>query len=184
MIEPYSEYLSVWCNWLYVLVVSRTRFRVNPHSIVAWMPKNSLLEAGARRRSHLNFRFRTCFEQGVPWYSGSYRVWIHSETRTWHDKNIQSNADTDKYSEHSPIIWPVLANGWVFVYELNGSGFQSSCSHLNFSFRVCFEQRVPWDSGNYRVPIHSETRTWYDQNISHKVLVVLVLSSATVTEVN
>ena len=24
------------------------------------------------------------------WYSDNYRVWIHSETRTWHDKNIQS----------------------------------------------------------------------------------------------
>ena len=91
---------------------------------------------------------------------------------------------TDKYSEHSSIIWPVLANGWVFVYELNGPGFQSSCSHLNFTFRVCFERRVPCNSGNYRVRIHSETRTWHDQNISHKVLVVFVLSSTTVTEVN
>ena len=34
--------------WLYVLVMSRTRFRVNPHSIVAWMSRNSLLEAGAK----------------------------------------------------------------------------------------------------------------------------------------
>ena len=32
---------------LYVLVMSHTRFRLNPHSIVAWMPRNSLLEAGA-----------------------------------------------------------------------------------------------------------------------------------------
>ena len=40
--------------------------------------------------SHLNFRFRACFEQGVSWHSGNYKVWIHSETRTWHDKNIQS----------------------------------------------------------------------------------------------
>ena len=31
-----------------------------------------------------------CFEQGVPWHSGKYRVWIHSEKRTWHDKNMQS----------------------------------------------------------------------------------------------
>ena len=30
-----------------------------------------------------------CFEQGVPWHSGHYRVWIHSEMRTWHDKYIQ-----------------------------------------------------------------------------------------------
>ena len=40
--------------------------------------------------SYLNFRFRACFEQGVPWHSGKHRVWFHSETRTWHDKNIQT----------------------------------------------------------------------------------------------
>ena len=40
--------------------------------------------------SHLNFRFRTLFEQGVPLHSDNYIVWIQSETRTWYDKNIQS----------------------------------------------------------------------------------------------
>ena len=29
--------------------------------------------------SHLNFRYRACFEQGVPSHSGNYRVWIHSK---------------------------------------------------------------------------------------------------------
>ena len=33
---------------LYVLAMSRTRFGVNPHSIVAWMSRNSLLETGAK----------------------------------------------------------------------------------------------------------------------------------------
>ena len=33
---------------LYVLVMSRNRFRVNPHSIAAWMAKDSLLEAGRK----------------------------------------------------------------------------------------------------------------------------------------
>ena len=37
---------------------------------------------------------------------------------------------TDKYSQHSSIIWPVWLNGWVFIYELNGCGFESSCSHI------------------------------------------------------
>ena len=60
---------------------------------------------------------------------------------------------------------PVWPNGWVFVYELSGSGFESSCNHLNFRFCACFEQGVPWHSGNYRVWIHSETRTWHDKNI-------------------
>ena len=39
---------SIWCIWLYVLVMSRTRFRVNPDSIVAWMSRSSLLKAGAK----------------------------------------------------------------------------------------------------------------------------------------
>ena len=33
---------------LYVFVMSRTRFRVDPHSIVAWVSRNSLLKAGAK----------------------------------------------------------------------------------------------------------------------------------------
>ena len=39
--------------------------------------------------------------------------------------------------------------GWVFVYELSGCEFESSCSHLNFRFRACFEQGFPWHSGKY-----------------------------------
>ena len=55
--------------------------------------------------SHLNFRFRACFEQEGPGHSGKYRVWIQSETRTWHYKNIQSNAP----------YWWVLITHWVFA---------------------------------------------------------------------
>ena len=61
-------------------------------------------------------------------------------------------------------IWPVWLNGWVFVYELGGCGLESYCSHLNFRFRACFEQWVPWHSGNYRVWVHSEQRRWNDKN--------------------
>ena len=71
----------------------------------------------------------------------------------------------DNYLEHSSInslVWP---NGWMFVSELSGSGFDSSWSHFTFRFRASFEQGVPWHSGNYRVWIHSETRTWPDKNI-------------------
>ena len=59
-------------------------------------------------------------------------------------------------------------NGWVFVYELNGCGFESRCNHLNLRYRACFELGVPWHSGKYRVWIHSETRTWHDKNIQSK----------------
>ena len=33
------------------------------------------------------FAFTSSME--VPWQSGNYRVWINSETRTWHDRSIQ-----------------------------------------------------------------------------------------------
>ena len=48
MIELCYEYLSLWCIWLYVLILSRMRFRVNSHSIVAWFSRNSLLENRCR----------------------------------------------------------------------------------------------------------------------------------------
>ena len=48
MIELCSEYLSVRCIWLYLLVMSRMRLRVNPQYTVAWMSRNSLLEAGVK----------------------------------------------------------------------------------------------------------------------------------------
>ena len=114
--------------------------------------------------SHLIFRFRACFEQKVPWHSGNYREWIYFETRKWHNKNIQMHR-ADKYSQHSSIVWSIWLNGWVFVYELSGCRFESRCSHLNFIFRACFEQGVPWYSRNYRVRIDSEMRTWNDKNI-------------------
>ena len=48
MLELCSEYFPVRCIWLYILVMPRTPFRVNPHSIFALMSRNSLLEAGAK----------------------------------------------------------------------------------------------------------------------------------------
>ena len=44
MIKLICEYLSAWCIWVYVPVMSRTRFRVNPDSLVAWKSRNSLFE--------------------------------------------------------------------------------------------------------------------------------------------
>ena len=43
---------------------------------------------------------------------------------------------TEKFSQQCSIIWPVLVNGWFFVYELSGCRFNPYCSHLNFRLRV------------------------------------------------
>ena len=98
---------------------------------------------------------------------------LHDMTRTRQERDMTRTYSqmhrTEKYSEHSSIIWPVWPNGWVFVYELSGSGFESSRSHLNFRFRSeC--QGVPWHPGNYRVLIHSETRTWNDKIIQPSIM--------------
>ena len=53
----------------------------------------------------------------------------------------------------------------MFVYELSGCAFESSCSYLKFRFRACFKLGAPWHSSNYRVWIHSERRIWHDKNI-------------------
>ena len=47
MIELCCEYLYVQYIWLYVLIMSGTRFRVNPHLIIALLSRNSLLKADA-----------------------------------------------------------------------------------------------------------------------------------------
>ena len=55
---------------------------------------------------------------------------IHARNRTSEDTVKCTVHPTDKYSQHSPTIWPVWLNGWVFLYELIGCGFESRCSHL------------------------------------------------------
>ena len=116
MIEQCCEYLSRQFIWLYVLVMSHTCFRVNPHSLVAWVSRSSSSIIWAVRLngsvfvyklsgcwfesscSHLNFRFCTCSKQRVPWHSGDYRVWIDPKTNvdwllnayvTWQEQTVK-----------------------------------------------------------------------------------------------
>ena len=103
MIELCCEYLSVQCIWLYVIIMSRTSFRVNPHSIVCLNVKEILA-------------WSRC-------YIRSLRDININEIRT-------HNHLVPKYSQQSAIIWPVWLHGWVFVYELNGCGFKFRCSHI------------------------------------------------------
>ena len=70
-------------------------------------------------------------------------------------KKCSRLTDCSEIQTHNYLVrkrkWPVWLNGWLFVYELNGCGFESHCSHLNFRYQPCFEQGVPWHSGNYIV---------------------------------
>ena len=69
----------------------------------------------------------------------------------------------DRYSQLSSIIWPIWLNGWVFVYELSGCGFESRFCHLNFRYGTCSKQGVLWHSD--RLWINSKVRMWHDNNI-------------------
>ena len=193
MIELHCEYLSGRCIWLYVLIMSRTCFRVSPHFIVALNVKELLVRNRheiwslsncnwTRTHNHLvHKRTLNHLAKLVKWLScvvstylegasdrmffiissTRFRVSPHSIVGWISRKSLH---ETGKYSQHSSNICSVWLNGWVFVYELSGCGFESSYSHLNFTFRSCFEKGVPWNSGNYRVWTHSGTHTWHDKN--------------------
>ena len=73
------------------------------------------------------------------------------------DKDINRNNENRQPSElqqeekekiRSQPFGSVWLNGWVFVYELSGSGFESLCCYLNCRYDTCFEQGVPWHSGH------------------------------------
>ena len=106
----------------------------------------------------------------------TYVIWCATWYHLYNLKNVKNThggvlSDCNWTRTQNHFFWP---NGWVFVYELSGSRFESSCSHLNFRLRACFEQGVPWHSGNYRVWIHSETRTWHDKNTQSGGVLLLV----------
>ena len=65
------------------------------------------------------------------------------------------------------------------VYELSGCGFESRCSHLNFRYRACFEQGIPWHLGNYRVWIPSEIHRRHNKNIQSIFLTFICLLDQT-----
>ena len=46
----------------------------------------------------------------------------------------QSMHHTNKYSQHTSIIWPVRLGHWEFIYKLSSCGFVPRCSHLNISW--------------------------------------------------
>ena len=115
---------------------------------------------------HVTYVFQS---ESTPYYSLNVKELL---ARSRREIRSLSDCNWNRTQNHlvrkqtlSHLAQLVKVSGWVFVYELSGSGFKSSCSRLNFRFRACFEQGVPWYSGNYRVWIHSKTRTWHDKNM-------------------
>ena len=193
IIEPnwpndWAALLSVLCIWLYVIIMSRTSFRVNPHFVIFLDVKELL----ARSRRHIwslsdSSEIRTynrldCKQtlndlaKLSKWLSCAVSTYLYSTfdcmlfSCYYHARSsftfrrikkcgytlkfVRETAKifsemhrTDKDSQHSSIIWTVYLNGWVFVYGLSDSGFESSCCHLNFRYGAHFNKGVPWHSG-------------------------------------
>ena len=59
--------------------------------------------------SHLTFRYRTCFKQGVLWNLSNYRVCIHSETST-----LILSILLLIYFSHYSLIFVTLYYNWIF----------------------------------------------------------------------
>ena len=76
---------------------------------------------------HLNFRYSAGFDQTISCHSGHYRVWIHSKTRTWHEKKMRL--------EHTRFPWEKIS-------------YRKFRLHWFFLFRVilfwCFNGAILW----------------------------------------
>ena len=179
MIELCSEYLSVRSTWLYVLVMSRSHSKCTAqistqNTAQSFGQFHQMVECSFTNQVVLDWS-PVAVSKTSDFASASSKEFLDIQANTERGFTLKSVSDmtrtfsqmhcTDKYSGQSLIIWLGWPNGSVFTYELSGFGFEFSCSHLNFTFRACFEQGDPWHSRNYRVWIHSEMRTWHDENI-------------------
>ena len=85
------------------------------------------------------FRARSC------WHSGNYRVRIHSETRTWHDKNIQSNC-LNLFNIFLLFLWRdnyFFNISWIFISFHNFIG-----NFISYKFTCCFSSFVEYFFGS------------------------------------
>ena len=135
MNELCCEYLSEWCIWLYLLLMSCMRFKVNPYSVVAWMSQKSLLKTGVKSfkldvqsfklqilrlfQARSSLTFRQLYSIDSLW-----NAYV-----TWQEHTLKCTIQISTHNTAQSFCL-VCLNGWVFVYELSGCGFESSYSHI------------------------------------------------------
>ena len=99
--------------------------------------------------SLLSISFHACFVQGVPWHSGNYRVWIHSQMHMWHDKKIQSNGKIIEKLIHlrlslfleRPNCWYPFQFGFRLNFSTNNA-LMSIVEIIKFSLMMANTQLV------------------------------------------
>ena len=77
----YLTFLLLGFISLYVLIMSRTRFRVNLHSIVAWMLRNSWLKTGAVSRWVFIYELSGCGLKSRCSHSGLFLTILLAQRR-------------------------------------------------------------------------------------------------------
>ena len=71
MIELRSELFPVLCIRLHAFFMSRTRSTVNPHSIIVWISRNLLREAGKKSEVYVT---ETGLERRTTWLINEHSV--------------------------------------------------------------------------------------------------------------
>ena len=105
---------------------------------------------------------------------GTFDIWIFT-LKLVRDVIIRYSQmhHTNKYSQYSPIIWPVWLNGWVFVYEVNGRGFEFRCCHLNKGFHCGNRLKPTWD--DREVNNFDAYKIFYNTKVRKIVIICLYL---------
>ena len=106
-------------------------------------------------------------EQDVPWHSSNYRVWIHSETRTWHNENIQCPFWLTYLLIYSSVINLSLKNGI--------SNSQIGLSVNSFSFlqkKSCFYR----NSALNLYPLHLTVSFHFIKKVLKSLIVTKIVS--------
>ena len=113
---------------LYVIIMSRTSFRLNPRFIVCLNVKELLAQS---RCDIWNLSDRN--RNRTPNHLVCKRTLSHLAKLT---KWFSCFVSTYLHSRHSSVFWPLWLHGWVFVYELSGCRFESRCCHSDFRLSV------------------------------------------------
>ena len=104
--------------------------------------------------SHLNFRFCACFKQGVPWHPDNYRVWRHSEMRTWHDKNIQLKS---RFLQETLRLHKLMENRRIFKLEFYNLIFKENAITYQEKDQKSY---FSWQKDTYLVLSSADEVTW------------------------
>ena len=118
----------------------------------------------------LIFRFCDCFGQEGFWNSPNIDCEFSLKCIPVMIRTCSKMLRTGKYSQHNSISWLVGENGWLYIYELSEFQSKSRCSHLIFTFCLCFEEVILRHSVNYIVYIHCKTSNLHDKNIQSNKL--------------